>query len=212
MLKLRCPAPVLVGGPRSDMAPISAAVPHSVRGYTQTKARPNTPWYLATEVPVGSRQPGMAPVSVTGQHSTRRHQQTNASFASLRHFAAAGSLFRRVRLFAASQLVEDVTEYATMHTHMQRLWPAARLPSRCQDGQTDCPGDPRPRTEHEVEVGNIQRRGLISTFSRCSKGLRAPKLTCQDCGACRTALHLVPVAQSSAECGCDAAVPRVTVR
>ena len=89
MLKLHCPAPVLVGGPRSDMAPISATVPHSVRGYTQTKARPNTPWYLATEVPVGSRQPGMAPVSVTGQHSTRRHQQTNASFASLRHSAAA---------------------------------------------------------------------------------------------------------------------------
>ena len=90
MIKLHCPAPVLAGGPRSDMAPIFATGPHSVRGYTQTKARPNTPWYLATEVPVGSRQPGMAPVSVTGQHSTRRHQQTHASFASLRHFAARG--------------------------------------------------------------------------------------------------------------------------
>ena len=51
---------------------------------------------------------------------------TNTHTANLTPCAQAGSLFRRVRLFAASQLVEDVTEYATMNTITQRLLPAAR--------------------------------------------------------------------------------------
>ena len=51
---------------------------------------------------------------------------TNTHTANLTPCAQAGSLFRRVRLFAASQLVEDVTEYATMHTLTQRLLPTTR--------------------------------------------------------------------------------------
>ena len=51
---------------------------------------------------------------------------TNQHTGNLTPIAAAGSLFRRVRLFAASQLVEDITEYATQHTLMQRLLPSAR--------------------------------------------------------------------------------------
>ena len=38
----------------------------------------------------------------------------------------AGALFRRVRIVATSQLVEDITEYATQNTLMQRLLPTAR--------------------------------------------------------------------------------------
>ena len=51
---------------------------------------------------------------------------TNQHNANLTPVAQAGSLFRRFRLFAASQLVEDITEYATQNTLMQRLLPAAR--------------------------------------------------------------------------------------
>ena len=51
---------------------------------------------------------------------------TNQHTQNLTPCAQAGSLFRRVRLFAASQLVEDITEYATQNTLMQRLLPAAR--------------------------------------------------------------------------------------
>ena len=51
---------------------------------------------------------------------------TNQHTANLTPIATAGSLFRRVRLFAASQLVEDLTEYATMNTLQQRLLPPAR--------------------------------------------------------------------------------------
>ena len=51
---------------------------------------------------------------------------TNQSTANLTPIATAGSLFRRVRLFAASQLAEDLAEYATMNTIQQRLLPSAR--------------------------------------------------------------------------------------
>ena len=51
---------------------------------------------------------------------------TNQHTQNLTPCAQAGSLFRRVRRFAASQLVEDITEYATQTTLMQRLLPAAR--------------------------------------------------------------------------------------
>ena len=51
---------------------------------------------------------------------------TNQHNANLTPVAQAGSLFRRFRLFAASQLVEDITEYATQNTLTQRLLPAAR--------------------------------------------------------------------------------------
>ena len=51
---------------------------------------------------------------------------TNQHTANLTPIATAGSLFRRVRLFAASQLVEDITEYAVQNTLMQRLLPPAR--------------------------------------------------------------------------------------
>ena len=46
---------------------------------------------------------------------------TNLHTANLTPIATAGSLFRRVRLFAASQLVEDITEYSVMNTLQQRL-------------------------------------------------------------------------------------------
>ena len=55
-------------------------------------------------------------LTVTNQHATN----------NLTPIATAGSLFRRVRLFCASQLVEDITEYATQNTLMQRLLPSAR--------------------------------------------------------------------------------------
>ena len=51
---------------------------------------------------------------------------TNQHVAPLTPCAQAGALFRRVRIFAASQLVEDITEYATQNTIVQRLLPAAR--------------------------------------------------------------------------------------
>ena len=50
----------------------------------------------------------------------------NQHNANMTPAAQAGSLFRRFRLFAASQLVEDITEYATQNTFMPRLLPAAR--------------------------------------------------------------------------------------
>ena len=55
-------------------------------------------------------------LTITNQHATN----------NLTPIATAGSLFRRVRLFCASQLVEDITEYATQNTLMQRLLPSAR--------------------------------------------------------------------------------------
>ena len=68
-------------------------------------------------------------LTVTNQHNT-----------PLTPCAQAGALFRRVRIFAASQLVEDITEYATQNTLTQRLLPSGW---RLNDSLEAHPSPPR---------------------------------------------------------------------
>ena len=65
---------------------------------------------------------------------------TNRHNATLAPCAQTGALFRRIRIFAASQLFGDITEYATQHTLMQRLLPTTR---RLNDNLEAHPSLPR---------------------------------------------------------------------
>ena len=91
---------------------------------------------------------------------------THQHNANLTPIATAGSLFRRVRLFAASQLVEDLTEYATMNTLQQRLLPPAR---RVNDS---IEGHPLTATGYQDDYLILQPKRIAPTHnahqSRCA--------------------------------------------